>query len=120
MTWTREHDRILAERIEGLKVRRWDELPIAQQHYDYCPEELFIGDSIHDKMAHYNLDPAACLRAAEAWRLQKPGRSYEFRSAVDDSFGYRPASAACFSGPAQIAGTGEHLHEALYEAVKDE
>lgn len=108
--WTREHDRILAEKCENRRTTI------------IYPDGVVIvnDDGTFSPMDAYNTDPAAEKRAAEAWRLQKPGRSYEIRSAVNDWFGCRPASTACFSRPAQIAGTGEHLHEAIYEAVKDE
>lgn len=124
MTWTREHDRTLAEKCERLKVRRWDELPIAQRDYDYCPDELFIGASTHDRLPHYNTDPAAEKRAAEAWRLQETGRHYKTASPKIYTLGKRtitnPASAACLQNEFYVKGTGKHLYEALYEAVRDE
>ena len=115
MTWTREHDRILAEKCEGFKVRRWDELPIAQQHYDYCPDNLFIGESIHSRLANYNTDIAACIRAAEGWRLQKPDREYRTRSKHNDE----PALAQLFEQGIYVTSQrGDHaLAECLYEAV---
>ena len=69
---------------------------------------------------YYSTDIAACIRAAEAWRNQKPGRSYETRSRIDDEFGTHPAIAVCFSQTNQIAGGGQGesaLAKALYRAT---
>ena len=121
MTWTREHDRILAEKCEGFKVRRWDELPIAQQHYDYCPDELFIGESIHDRLPHYLTDIAACIRAAEGWVMQNDGRYYLLMSdCYSNKKIWRPRSAELHDRISREVWKATTLHEALYEAVTHE
>ena len=96
--WTQEHDAVIAEKCEGFKRSR-----------AYIP-------------SRYDIDPAAQIRAAEAWRKRKPGRHYLMRSAVSDEFGERPETAALFRSSTQLAASTSGpaaLAWALYEAVKD-
>ena len=50
MTWTRAHDAWIAEKCEG-----WSDTPLCG-------------------WPHYSTDPAACIRAAEAWAAKDPKR----------------------------------------------
>ncbi len=107
MTWTRKHDAWLVRECEGLDV--W-----------VNARDGAICEYQDASISCYNTDPAARIRAAEAWRNQKPGRSYETRSRIDDEFGTQPASAVCFSRTNQIAGGGQGesaLAQALIRAT---
>lgn len=113
-----EANRLIAEKCEGLDVK-WDEDQGVYVRFSHwltpfrgSPDPCFIP------LDDYFTDIAACVRAAEAWRQQAEGRSYEFRSGLSDYFGIRAPHAVCFSGASQIAGTGESLAAALVEAVK--
>jgi len=55
MTWTRAHDAWLARECEGLDV--W-----------VNAGDGAICEYQDDSIPHYNTDPAACIRAAEAWK----------------------------------------------------
>ncbi len=113
MTWTRQHDVWIARECEGLEVQKERGLPEYLWRYKR-------SDGCLIALPSYSTDPAACIRAAEAWRNQKPGRSYETRSRIDDEFGTSPASAVCFSRTNQIAGGGQGesaFAQALYRAT---
>lgn len=99
--WTRAHDAWIAEHCEGIEA--WID------EWGAC--------SATGRISHYLTDTAAAIRAAEAWRKKKEGRYYETRSAISDSFGDKPACACCFNRYPLIAGTGETLAEALYNAT---
>ncbi len=124
MTWTRECDRILAERCEGRTVYQgnanWPEGGFAGMDSNPC--DLYWVRSEPDGIGqcpvavpHYNTDIAAEKRAAEAWRVQKPRRSYVIYSQTG---GHPPVVFLIEAG--ETIGRAEHLHEALYEAVRDE
>ena len=63
--WSRQHDALIAERAEGLKVIWVGSIPFY--------EDQQWGRILVD---HYLTDLAASARAQESWRLQEP----EFRS----------------------------------------
>ena len=111
MNWTRSHDAHIARECEG-----WKQIISGPQRGFWQRP-----DGVHEvDEPSYLTDPAACIRAAEAWRNQKPGRSYETRSRIDDEFGTHPASAVCFSQTNQIAGGGQGesaLAQAIYRAT---
>ena len=105
--WTRAHDAHIARECEGLEVTdrygtEWHEMRAGRP---WKPVDTYFTD------------PAAAIRAAEAWRKKAEGRYYETRSAMSDSFGDRPTSACCFHRHSLIAGAGETLAEALYNAT---
>lgn len=114
MTWTREHDKVLAERCCGLEVDG-DQVVI---------RSLDTGEGWHTTcrypLPRYNFDAGACGVAAEAWRLQKPGRRYEVVSAYVDGWLVDGGCASLFDGNLGCVSIMPTLHEALYEAVKDE
>ncbi len=124
MTWNRECDRILAEKCERLTVEAYI-VPAGFTEYGVRLHDRPLRHSREldrfESIPHYNTDIAACIRAAEGWRLQKPGRSYNTSSAKTYTIGKQtvnnPAHSACLEDSLYIAGCGEHLHEALYEAV---
>lgn len=66
MTWTRAHDAWIAKHCEGLDVIEQDGLYLIFAgwcgKYQQEPEKLFKN------VYSYNTDPAAAIRAAEAWR----------------------------------------------------
>lgn len=109
MTWTREHDKVLAERCCGLEVDG-DQVVI---------RSLDTGEGWHTTcrypLPRYNFDAGACGVAAEAWRKQKLGRSYVIYSQT----GVHPPVVFMIQ-TVETVGRAETLHEALYEAVKDE
>ncbi len=104
--WTREDDRRIAERCEGLKV-------LPRSLVTEGPDGLF-------NLSHYNTDLAAAHRAAEAWRTQRPGRWYECRSDMQDQFGVRPSSVGLFERGMQLAASAPTLHEGLLAACEKE
>jgi len=59
MTWTRAHDAHIARECEGLDVRPAGDIG------DWWVWSL---DLPNHPCNHYLTDPAACIRAAEAWR----------------------------------------------------
>ena len=59
MTWTRAHDTWIAKHCEGLKVRQ------TTAQCEYVFEHL---NGREEDVARYLTDPAACIRATEAWR----------------------------------------------------
>ena len=108
--WTRSHDAWIAWECEGLEVRE-----VAIYNGD---TERFDQHGIC--LSHYLTDPAAAIRAAEAWRKKEAGRSYHTDSAVDDAFGSKPESACCRRNYHSILGTGEGpgaLAQALYRVT---
>lgn len=58
--WTRKHDAHIAEKCEGLEVFFFA---------DDNPHEMRDG-APYRPVSTYNLDIAACIRAAEAWRTK--------------------------------------------------
>ena len=64
--WTRAHDAWIARECEGLEVTEQDGLYLIFagwcSKYQQEPEKLF------ENVYAYNTDPAAAIRAAEAWR----------------------------------------------------
>lgn len=65
--WTRDHDRLIAERIEGLRFI----------------ERGMAGGPELPEPPHYPTDLLACYRAAETWRKGGDGRMYILGSAVE-------------------------------------
>jgi len=65
MNWTRAHDAWIAEHCEGLEV---------STEFGAEPHEIRF-DGPWKPVATYNTDPAACIRAAEAWRTKGDGRT---------------------------------------------
>jgi hypothetical protein len=57
MNWTRAHDAWIAEHCEGLEV---------STEFGAEPHEIRFNGP-WKPVATYNTDPAACIRAAEAW-----------------------------------------------------
>lgn len=105
--WTRAHDAWIARECEGLEV--W-----------VNASDGAICDFQDESIPHYITDPAAEIRAAEAWRKKEAGRSYHTDSAVDDAFGSKPESACCRRNYHSILGTGEGpgaLAQALYRVT---
>lgn len=137
MTWNRECDRIIAEKREGLTTHAFT---VKAGFTEY-------GTKLHDlpvrrewqryqSIPHYNADIAACIRAAEGWTRQRRGRrvSVSMERGVNDDGSiviYHRASVAqnLTAKSQKLANPGmdpesvdidaEHLHEALYEAVKN-
>jgi hypothetical protein len=65
MNWTRAHDAWIAEHCEGLEV---------STEFGAEPHEIrFYGP--WKPVAAYSTVPAACIRAAEAWRKKGEGRT---------------------------------------------
>ncbi len=57
MTWTRAHDAHIARECEGL-----------EEEYDGNAGQIVLIGAYWEPLPSYNTDPAACIRAAEAWR----------------------------------------------------
>jgi len=73
MTWTREHDALIARVAEGLKV--------IESEYEADWTTWRPGQAVRWKLAYYLYDLSAIARAQEAWRKQDPeNRSYQFWS----------------------------------------
>lgn len=108
--WTRAHDAVIAEKCEGWTRIKGDA--------NVMRTPLGCGFWV----SSYNTDIQSTIRAAEAWRKQKPGRHYETRSAIADEFGERPENATLFHDLETVASSvyaDSALAWALWEAVKD-
>lgn len=119
--WTRKHDRIIAERCEGLTTVEpfhGGDYRIVRRFQQTAFGETWDSAS-WTPLPHYNTDIAACFRAAEAWRRQQPGRKYAIYSAVDGPRQTYPPIITLLDSPEPRKYVSETLHEALYEAVKD-
>jgi hypothetical protein len=81
--WTRAHDAWIARECEGMEVIEQDGLYVIFagwcSKYQQEPEKLFKN------VYCYNTDPAAAIRAAEAWRKKDEGtdRTVNLHSAVE-------------------------------------
>ncbi len=102
--WTREHDRVIAEKCEGLVFDEKGSTPIPSG--GRFPEYIFGGDP---GLAFYNRDLVADVRAAEAWRKQEEGRMWTHgvdRHGVEYAHLFGPAhglSKYSAAGPGALA-----------------
>jgi hypothetical protein len=102
MNWTRAHDAHIARECEGLEISTIDLRDGGLVHHDQNGKW----------MAHYNSDPAACIRAAEAWAAKDP----EYRTWTMARAG--TLLAQCTDDGHQYIHEGEDgLAWALYEAT---
>jgi hypothetical protein len=110
MNWTRAHDAWIAEHCEGLEV---------STEFGAEPHEIRFNGP-WKPVAAYNTDPAACIRAAEAWRKKVVGRSYRVFSAMDHADNCEPETAY-FDGPCRSPISSAEgpfaLAQALYRAT---
>jgi hypothetical protein len=109
MNWTRAHDVWIAEHCEGLEV---------STEFAAEPHEIRFNGP-WKPVATYNTDPAACIRAAEAWRKKGEGRYYSFRSEQNDGGILFQEHAVCFSSFAKFGSADgpSALAQALYRAT---
>jgi len=111
MNWRREMDAWLARECEGWSYRNTEP---DQSGYWVDAVGAMRG------LSEYSTDPAAAIRAAEAWRKQDQGRWYECRSGFIRKDGTEViAMAQCFKW-AKIVGTGDSeaaLAQALLKAT---
>jgi hypothetical protein len=129
MTWTREHDALIARVAEGAEIRTCDEAmnahrvtsPGARKHYrETGGNHWYVtpdGESM--PVSNYNTDIVACLRAAEAWRKQEPRiRAYEIESPRSEGGAFTgvASSAPDFNLEEAGATAAEALAAALYFA----
>lgn len=105
--WTRAHDAWIAEKCEGRKI-----LGPGVMYHDERGGEAGWHEEI--PIPHYLADPAAAIRAAEAWRRKKVGRWWNVQSAIDGLHPSEP-TADCWEG--RLHWTGEALAQALYRAT---
>jgi len=66
--WTRAHDAWIAEKCEGRKI-----LGPGVMYHDERGGEAGWHEEV--PIPHYSTDPAAAIRAAEAWRKKGEGRT---------------------------------------------
>jgi len=109
MTWDRSHDAHIARECEGLEV---------SDRYGSDWHEIRSGRPWNPVSA-YNTDPAAAIRAAEAWRRKGDGRSYTVESEVQYKDAIKPAQAIVypFNTPAVRAEGDYCLAKALCYAT---
>jgi len=109
MEWSREKDRVLAEKCEGWKRIEGNE------------NSMRMPCGLGKSLPYYTEDLPAVVRAAEAWRKGGDRRNWVLYSGQSaEGFGERPMHAAVLVGHAQVKGTGEGpaaLAHALYQAV---
>lgn len=77
--WTREHDKAIAEKIEGLDVRTNHfscGIGRSERNKSWVEYSNYNGDPI----PAYNESMKACLSALETWREAKPGRYWIIQS----------------------------------------
>jgi hypothetical protein len=115
MTWTREHDRVIAKRCENAKPRKERGVPKCLWGYEF-------PDSGFRSVPNYSTDLIAVIRAAEAWRSGDKGRrtwliesphSHDEDSHVMLQQGYSHDAVFHGYGPTPAAA----LAHALYQAV---
>ena len=75
MNWTREHDAWIARECEGLHPRIENGLYGDKWVVEHRERGGEAGWHSTLDMGHYNTDIAACIRAAEAWRQKREGRT---------------------------------------------
>lgn len=85
-----------------------------------------FGKIVNASLPRYNLDIAACIRAAEAWCAEYPTRNFQLRYMGDND---KPETWVAhvleikgklrdFHGPQAYATPAEALAWALHEAIK--
>ena len=104
MTWTRVHDAWIARECEGWALIESGDLAGMWKRPDL---------TVH-RCPNYNLDPAAAIRAAEAWRKKKPGRWWVAQSPID-GLNPSPSAADCWDGRKHWASND--LAESLIRAT---
>jgi hypothetical protein len=111
MTWTRAHDAWIARECEGLEV-------LENMHgVDWICFPLNEGFRWR-RVSDYNTDPAACIRAAEAWRKKGEGRTVKIEwdgPDVKAGLGDRVGGWHQWFSPSDLCATA--LAQALYRAT---
>jgi hypothetical protein len=111
MTWTREHDRVIAEKCEGLRVLEYNGEPLVE-----------IVPGTWRPLYNYSAYLPDTVRAAEAWRkgdigmrtwLIESPHNYQEESHSIVQQGYSPDAVFHGYGPTPAAA----LAHALYQAV---
>jgi hypothetical protein len=92
--WTRAHDAHIARECDGLEVI-WVEGWGPNGSEPHRPSRT--RKDWLEQVSFYHDDPAACIRAAEAWRKQKPGRWWQLTSEWNGRAKDSPARAHTFS-----------------------
>jgi len=118
--WTREHDRLIAERCEGLIVNH-EPTPSTPELYTCWPP----GKPVEwRKLYRYNIEITYAIRAAEAWRKDVYGRYFHIASPFEEKDGFE--ATLIFASyeivddryPSDIASTpAEALARALLKAI---
>jgi hypothetical protein len=122
MNWGRAHDAWIARECEGLEVLTCEQsfarVGILNAHWMEEVRSL-QGDAWvmgpqgeWVPVATYNTDPAACIRAAEAWQLAVTGRQVHLSMAPD-----RTRRAQVFNGEGWNSATGTNVTTALAQAL---
>jgi hypothetical protein len=112
MTWTREHDRIIAEKCQGLRV-------VVDRHAYWVTDDRGLWEPLPQYCAYL----PHTVRAAEAWRKQdEEARSWSISSPEYGDAGMR---GICYNGrpsdwrtkSAYSEQPAAALAHALYQAV---
>jgi len=137
--WSREHDRVIAEKCEEITVYAWDDLmPVyasveepswpnragCELHRKRIPDELFSGKHPSMTIPHYSTELHAIFRATEAWIDKNPDHRWmEIGRYTCDTDGKYLASLAeiWLGDPTNYHGKADTvaaaLAWALYKAV---
>lgn len=121
MTWTREHDKVLAE-LEGLKNFVYGE--VFNENLYHRDQDEPAGNLF--EVPRYNLNIADAIRAAEAWVAQAPdARFYDIGRYLNGTDGKKflvvlsqAHSHGCYNWVGKSDNLAEAIAFALYEAVK--
>ncbi len=88
MTWTREHDKFLAEKAEGLTIRL-----LASDYFFNGTDTLQSGEIEPLWVRPYNIDIEAATRACQSWvKAAPPDRARSCRAEYRTTPGFYPAT----------------------------
>jgi hypothetical protein len=110
MTWTRAHNAWIARECEGLDEYKGRDIRGA----------WVLRDGSIGTCPNYNTDPAACIRAAEAWKAQRPNNRWWGVRHEGDHFAWACESSAGASERVAVNsghGEGESVPAVLASAL---
>lgn len=114
MNWTRAHDAHIAKHCEGLSVE-------GEKIVIRYPEDKDGWQSTSwYQLPHYSTDIAACIRAAEAWKAQRPNNRWWGVRHEGDCFAWACESSADARERVSVNsghGEGESVAVALVTAL---
>jgi len=114
--WTREHDAVIAEKVEGLDVRTNHfscGIGRSERNKSWVEYSNYNGDPI----PAYNESMKACLSALETWREAGPGRYWIIESKYHSTSGASGEMACRLRDPEQGLRVDEYGPQAIAWAL---